>query len=897
MSATPMPAADSAEATVVLRDGSTVTVRPLVSTDEAALSRFYRELSEESRYLRFFSSVSDFNRIAHRLAEVETGSRYGIVAVASPDAVIVAHAAFFRSGPGRAEVALAVADRFQNRGLGTILLAQIAEAAARAGLGALEGSVHPANRKMLELLREIGTPISISWHEGEAMIEFPGALTPEGVERFERRDRVAAQAAARAILAPRSVAVIGASGNKGSLGAVLFRNLLAAGFRGMLYPVNQVHATVQGVPAFRSVLDVPGEVDLALVAVPATEVLTVAHECAAKGVRALVVMSAGFAERGGDGAERQRELVRVCRESGMRLVGPNSMGVVSMSPQVRLHATVAPLRSPAGRVGFLSQSGGLARSVIEHAAARGLGLSSFVSVGNKADVSSDDMLQYWEEDVETDLVMLYLESFGNPRKFARVARRVSKVKPIIAVKSGRTPAGGRATSSHTGALLAASDLTVDALFRQSGVIRADTLAEMVDIAVVLAGQPLPRGRRVGILTNIGGLGAQCADACEGAGLEVPSLPEPLCRELAQMLPADASCANPVDLTALAGTLHYESALRLLTSSGSVDGIVVIFERPLRRGMAELKKAIASGAACQSVPVLVVSPHTPAIHRDREQHAAYFDFPEDAARALGHAARYASWRAAARGIVPELDGVDVDAARAEVLRALASGPGWMPLDAFERLVRCYGIPLVETRFARSAREAGRAAAGIAGPVALKAVVPGLRHVSGAGGVRLGITGSRRVSRAADEMMELLARAGHRPDGFLVRPLAPAGIELLVGVVHDASFGPVVACGPVGAKPDRRHDVTVRITPLTDVDVRDVVYSLAASGVLDAQNGSAPAGRSALEDLLLRVSALVEAHPEVAELDLDPVIVHPVGVMVVEARARLEIPAAIAQFGAR
>lgn len=880
-----------AEATVVLRDSSTVTVRPLTAADEAGLARFYRKLSEESRYMRFFSPSIDVDHAAHRFAEVETGSRYGIVALAGPNGAIVAHGAFFRTSPGRAEVALAVADRYQNRGLGTILLGQVAEAADRAGLGVLEGVVHPANRRMLDLLREIGSPVSISWHRGEAAIEFPSALTPEAVERFERRDRAAGQAAVRSILAPRSVAVIGASGRGGSLGAALLGNLLGAGFRGALHPVNLLRTTVQTVPAVRSVQDVQGGVDLAVLAVPAAEVLGVARECAAKGVRGLVVISAGFAERGAEGSELQRALVRLCRQSGMRLVGPNCMGVVNTSPEVRLDATFAPVRPPAGRVGFLSQSGGLALSVIEHAAMRGLGLSSFVSVGNEADVSSNDLLQYWEEDADTDLVMLYLESFSNPRKFARVARRVSRVKPIVAVKSGRTPAGGRATSSHTGALLTASDVTVDALFRQSGVIRTDTLGEMVDAAVVLAREPLPAGRRVGILTNVGGLGVQCADACEGAGLEVPALPEALGGELARVLPPDAACGNPVDMTALAEAGHYERALRMLAGSGAVNAIVVIFERPLWNGMAEFQRAIATGAAGRTVPVLVVAPPMPPGRR----HGASFDFPEDAARALGHAVGYAAWRASPAGAAPTLTGLDVDGARLEVLRGLATGTGWMSRDCTERLLRCYGVSLVEVRVARTAREAARAASDLGGPIALKAVVPGLRHVAGSGGVRLDLRGGRSALRAAREIAESLARAGHQPEGFLVRPQVPAGVELLVGVVHDATFGPVIACGPDDATPRAQRHAAVRITPLTDVDAREMLGALAAGGLVDA--GGSSAASAALEDLLLRVSALVEAHPEVAELDLDPVIVHEADVAVLEARVRLEIPAPVAPFGAR
>src|SRR5690349_7901191 len=568
------------EATVVLRDGSTVAVRPIRASDEADLARFFSHLSLESRVFRFFAAVANADASVKRMVDVDYATRYGIVAVSGVDQEIIGHAMYVAIGPTTAELALAVADQYQGRGLGTILLGQLAEAAADAGIQVLEAVVRPENHRMLDVLRESGFPVHSRSEPGEVHAELPTRLSADALRRFEDRDRIAAVAAVDRLLAPRSVAVIGASRTKGSIGAELFHNLVSFGFTGPVYPVNPAASTIDGLQAFRSIRDIPADVDLAVITVPAAAVVGVAQECAAKGVRGLVVISAGFAEVGADGVNLQRQLVEVCRRSGMRLVGPNCMGVINTAPDVRLDATFAPDTPVRGRVGFLSQSGGLGIAVMARAQALGSGFSSFVSVGNKADISGNDLIQFWEADPETSMIMLYLESFGNPRRFARVARRVSRTKPVLAVKSGRTQAGSRATSSHTGALLSASDVTVDALFRQAGVIRTDTLAELFDTVLLFGSQPLPAGNRVAILTNAGGPAILCADACEASGLVVPQLPEEIRAALARFLPPAASTANPVDMIASASASDYASTMHVLADCDDIDAFIVIFTPPL-----------------------------------------------------------------------------------------------------------------------------------------------------------------------------------------------------------------------------------------------------------------------------------------------------------------------------
>jgi len=802
----------------------------------------------------------------------------------------------------KAELALAVADTYQGRGLGTILLGQLAEAASGAGIQILEAVVLPENHHMLQMLRESGFPIHTRSEPGEVHAEFPTELTPESLTQFEDRERIAAIAAMQHLLAPKSVAVIGASHNRGSIGAELFHNIIAVGFRGALFPVNPTASAIEGIPAYASVKDIKEDVELAVIAVPAAAVVDVARQCASRGVRGLVVISAGFAESGPPGIEMQRQLVEVCRQSGMRLIGPNCMGVINTSPQVSLDATFAPDIPVRGRIGFLSQSGGLGIAVMARAQSLGSGVSSFVSVGNKADISGNDLIQYWESDPETDLIMLYLESFGNPRKFARIARRVSRTKPILAVKSGRSQAGSRATSSHTGALLSASDVTVDALFQQAGVIRTDTLAELFGAALLLGSQPLPTGNRVAILTNAGGPAILCADACEAGGLLVAPLPEDAQRELATFLPAASSTANPVDMLAAASADDYRRAIAVLAGCKEIDALIVIFTPPLVTQAADVIDAIHSAASQmpRRVPLLSVfmsKESAPHVIRSGGVSVPHYPFPEEAGHALGLAARYAAWRAQPEESVLIPDGIDRDQASAVIALALAIGEGWMSPQAVGQLLACYRIPLVETRFASSPHEAGRVAREIGSAVALKAIATGVLHKTDAGGVQLGLNGTAAVQRAAKEMATTFQSAGHQVSGFELQPMVTPGVEMIVGVVQDQHFGPVLACGAGGTATELLKDVSVRLTPITPRDADQMVRSLKTFPQLNGYRGAPRADIEALEDVLLRVSALVEAHPQIAEMDLNPLIVHTNGALAVDARIRLEAGVARRPLGGR
>ncbi|MEA2428339.1 MAG: hypothetical protein QOF37_1967 [Thermoleophilaceae bacterium] len=855
---------------------------------------FLAGLSDESRRLRYFSGAANVDWAAAAAVAVDAPSSYGLVATRG-DGRVVAHACYASSGGERAELAFAVADELHGMGIATILLAHLAEAAEANGIEWLIAEVLPENHRMIDVFRESGFAVHTRSVPGAIEVEFPVALTLRARQRLEEREQLAAATAVAAFLAPASVAVIGASRRRDTVGNQVLRNLLASGFNGPVYAVNPRADSVESLPSYASVGDLPEPVELAVVAVPADAAVEAARGCAGLGVRALLVLSAGFAETGEEGAARQRELLRICRGAGMRLVGPNCLGVLNTAPGVGLNATFASSSPPRGRLGFLSQSGALGLAIIDRAADLGLGVSSFVSNGNKGDISGNDLLEYWATDPATDLIALYLESFGNPRKFARLARRVGEHKPILAVKSGRSSAGARATTSHTGALVSASDVTVDALFRQAGVIRADTLSEMLDVATLLSAQPVPRGRRVGIVTNGGALGILCSDASEAAGLEVVELPAALRGELESFLPAAASTVNPVDMIATAGADDYRQVVAAMSASGCVDAIIAIFIPALATEPDDVARAVSTAAADagDGLTVLAVfASHRPAPSALARGGARVpvFAYPEEAARALGRAAAHGAWRAAPRGRVPDLEGVRLDEASAVIAHALRRGEGWLAPEEVQRLLACYRFETPRWRVAATPAEAGEAAAAMGGPVAVKAIASGLVHKTDAGAVELALDGPEAVRAGAERTRVAASAAGAEPDGYLVQGMAEPGVEMLVGVVHDPLFGPVVACGGGGTAAELIGDVAVRLAPVTDLDAREMIRSLRTFPLLEGYRGAPAVDVAALEDTVLRLAALVDRHPEVVEVDLNPVVMSRRGACIVDARVRIEPPPA-------
>ena len=882
------------ETDVVLRDGATMHVRPVRVDDGPAIHDFLAGLSSESIGYRFFGAVN-LNWATSWSVDVDYSSRFALVGEGGGPDRIVAHAAYVRIDATRAEVAFLVADAWQGRGISTILLAHLAEAAEHHGISTFVAEVLPQNHRMIDVFRESGFPVELHSTPDALEIELPTSLSPAAIARFEERERIAAVAAVRSCLEPRSVAVIGASRRRGTIGGEILHNLLGADFNGPVYAVNDKADVVQSFPAYRSVGEIPDPVELAVVAVPAQHVVAVARECAAAGVRALIVISSGFAEIGADGARRQRELVEVCRRAGVRIVGPNCLGSLNTSPEVRLNATFAVPAAVPGAVGFMSQSGGLGIAIIDAASHLGIGLSSFVSVGNKCDLTANDVLQYWEQDDRTKLVLLYLESFGNPRTFARVARRVSATKPVLAVKSGRSAAGARATSSHTGAMLSASDVTVDALFEQAGVIRTDTLSDLFNVVAFLSAQPIPRGDRVVLVTNGGGPGTLCADAFQTFGADIAVLPADVQARLRGFLPEGATLGNPVDINATASAADYRRTLETLIDADACDAIIAIFATTPATTATVAAVAIAVREVAERHPavaiaaVFMVSGDIPPELTSPRVRVPGYEFPEAAAQAVALAVRHARWRARDPGSVPWIEGLRSVEAAAMISRELARGEGWLSPTCVAQLFECFGLPLIPTTVASDADRAAEIADELGVPVALKAVARGLVHKTDAGGVCLGVAGAEAVRAAAATIERAVGAAGYELEGLVVQPMAPDGVELLVGVVHDHSLGPVLACGAGGTRAELIKDVSVRITPVTDVDANEMVRSLRTFPLLDGYRGAPRCDVAAITDVLLRLSAMVERHAEIVALDCNPVIAGPHGAVIVDARVLVETAA--------
>lgn len=871
------PAAFAADR--VLRDGGSIHVRAIRPDDKQRLLDHFAQLSGQSVYFRFF-------RVKKRLTddelreftELDFRRRVALVAILRDDGaeriIGVGRYAVLEAAAGeprRAEVAFAVADAHQRRGIGAVLLEHLAEIARAAGVEEFEADVLGENNAMLAVFARSGYRVTRALEDGVFHLTFPTGETAESLAVQLRRDRLAAAASLRHIMQPRSVAVVGASPRPGSLGGQLLADLQRGGFRGPLYPIHPTASAVGGLPAFARIGDVGQPVDLALVAVPAAALEGVLADCERAGVHGMVVVSGGFAETGTAGAAAERHLAARARASGMRLVGPNSMGVLNTDPAVALNATFLPDGVAAGRIGLLAQSGALGFALLERCARLGIGLSSFVSVGNKADVSGNDLLAYWSEDARTEAVLLYLESFGNPRRFARLAPQLARQKPIVAVKAG-------------------ADAGAGALFAQAGVIRTDTLAELFDVAALLASQPLPRGPRVGVLTNAGGLAALFADAARAGGLRFPALDDPSREALAAALPAAVAPANPLDLLATAEPAHYTAALARLGIVATLDALVAIFVSPRPEQAEAFAAAIAAGAAALPAdkPLLAVflcgATVPAALHGGGRGRLPCYEFPESAARALAAAARYAAWRARPEGSALELPALAEQAIRAVVDRLLDRHPGPLPVPAGDvaAILRAAGIAGAMAEEVAPADAAG-AAERLGYPLVMKAVAPRLGSRRARGGVRFGLHSAADVERG---VADLRARIAGLRAVVLQRQVEPA-LEALVGVVSDPTFGPLVTCGLGGAAGALAQDLAHRLPPVTDADAAEMVAGLRLAPLLDGYRGAPPADRAALLDVLRRVSALVEVVPELRALQLEPLaLLGPgAGAVVLDARMTL------------
>ncbi|MEU3773460.1 GNAT family N-acetyltransferase [Streptomyces sp. NPDC032472] len=913
------------EADVVLRDGGTARIRPITTEDAGRLVSFYAQVSDESKYYRFFAPhprLSD--RDVHRFTHHDYVDRVGLAATVGEE--FIGTVRYDRidsdgrpaSGPAdEAEVAFLVQDAHQGRGVASALLEHIGAVARERGIRRFAAEVLPANTKMIKVFTDAGYQQKRSFEDGSVHLTLDLEPTAKSLAVQRAREQRAEARSVQRLLAPGSVAVIGVSRSGGGVGAAALRNLRDSGFRGHLYAVNEAVSAdlLDGVRAYRSLADIDAPVDLAVVAVPAERVPQVVAACGEHGVQGLVVLSAGYGESGRAGLDRQRELVRQVRSYGMRLIGPNAFGVINTAPEVGLNASLAPVPAPVrGRIGLFTQSGAIGISLLSALLRRGEGLSSFVSAGNRADVSGNDILQYWYEDEATDVALMYLETLGNPRKFTRLARRTAAVKPVVVAKGGRhTPAGHVVPGTRL------PETTVSALLRQAGVIRVDTVTELVDVGLLLASQPLPAGPRVAILGNSESLGFLTYDACLAQGLRPGA---------------------PLDLTTAASPKDFGQALAAALASEAHDAVVVtaipwVSEHADGDDLADaLRDAVA---AHPGKPVAVVNVElaelVDALSRE-DVHIPAYPAAERAVRAVAEAVRYGQWRRANAdaGHVPEYEDIDEAGAAAQLARLLAAaagagagtdtgtGPGAAaalgapaglashraraPLgdgvltladaDAAELLAR-YGIRVLPTLPAPTPDAAVRAAATLGYPVALKTTAPHLRHRADLGGVRLDLTTEAELRRSYDELTDLLGTPAELLP--VVQAMVPRGVDTVVRSVIDPAAGAVLSFGLAGVASELLGDTAHRLVPATDRDVAGLIRSIRTAPLLFGWRGSDPVDTPALEELLLRLSRLVDAHPEVVGVTLEPVVVATEGLSVLSAAVRIARPPARTDLGPR
>ncbi|MFE4959897.1 GNAT family N-acetyltransferase [Streptomyces sp. NPDC056653] len=869
----------------LLGDGTTVRIRQAGSADREEVLRLYQEMSPENLRLRFFSAnPASARKAADRVA---AGERPGYRALAAEYAGhLVGLAEYEVPTPGStAEISVAVADDWHHRGVATLLLEHLADAARTAGVTAFSADALSENHDVLRVFHDLG--LRVTSHFDGPEVHCTVELTEDNayLSAVEARGRVADIVSLQPLLRPRGVVVIGAGRKPGSVGRAILRNIRTGTYTGLVHAVHPEAEAIAGVRAYCSVADLPQVPDLAVIAIPAASVDAVAEDCGKAGVRALLVVSAGLNTHQAEG------LMGACRRHGMRLVGPNCLGLANTEDRVHLDATFAARHPGPGTAGVAVQSGGVGIALLDGLARLGIGVSSFVSLGDKYDVSGNDMLQWWESDGHTDLALLHLESFGNPRAFSRTARRVARAIPVLTVDASRSEAGRRAAASHTAAA-ATPTMTRQALFTQAGITATRTIGEFLDTAALLHAQPLAAGTKVVVVSNAGGAGVLAADACADAGLVVPTLGADLVDELLGLLPDGATATNPVDVTAAVGEEQLRACVGLLARHGAVDAVLVTLV-PTAVAAAtgeDLVRALTSAPEPLPRPVLAVLPAQAArveLLRAAETTVPAYSDAEDAARALAHTAARADWLTRLPSSVPDLPNVETGRARDLVAAYLDGNPegGWLDPQATAALLACYEIPQIPWAWARDEDEAVTAAERLAGPdgrVVMKAYWPGLLHKSEQHALHLDLQNASQV-RAAHR--DLVTRFGDRMTGVVVQPLAERGTELFAGVVQDEVFGPLVVFGLGGTATELLADHAARLAPLTELDVNDLLTSPRCSPLLFGYAGRPAADRGALGQLLHRLSRMASDLPQLADADLNPVLAGPHGITTLDTRIRL------------
>jgi acyl-CoA synthetase (NDP forming)/GNAT superfamily N-acetyltransferase len=870
----------------LVASGEVVHVRPIRSGDAALLGAPDGGLcGDEIEHALTGAHPASSPDGPSQVDEVDYDSRMAFVAIVAGR--LVGFASYDRLGSLQpvAEVVFAVADTYQGRGIAALLFESLAAYARTKGIVHFTAEVTPEHSAILQAFDATGLACTSANDGGTARAEIDLRPTPEYQASCDEREATAEVASISAILRPGSIAVIGAGRHPGNVGHEVVRSLLAGDFSGRVYPVNPSARAVCGVPAFPTLSSLPEPIDLAIIAVPATLVPGVVGEAASVGVRAATVITAGFGETGRSGAEVEAELLKVARHHGMRIVGPNCLGVVNTDPDIRMSATFVALDPLAGGLALVSQSGAVGIVLAEQARLAGLGLSAFVSVGNKLDVSANDLLCYFERDERTSVIALYLESLGNPRKFARIARRIGENKPIVALKAGRTPAGVRGARSHTAAA-ATPQVAVSALLQSAGVIKVDRLEELLDVSALLLATPLPAGSRIALVGNSGGPLILAADACEADGLSVPEFGDTTKLALRQVVVDSAAVANPVDMTADGGAEVLEHALEILLRDDAVDAAIVITTDLIALPAAAARGVVARVAGRSDKPVVACILGADAGSGPAGALGiAEIPSPERASTALAHVCSYAQWRRRPRSAaVISWEDSDQAAIRQIVSSGLARSEtgGWLDLDEAARLIGACGVPMLPTRAATTAAEAASVAASIGFPVALKARSGDIVHKSDVGGVAVGLSSPEAVREAYETMA---GRIGPQMGGAVIQPMAPMGVEAIIGLVSDPVFGPVVMVGLGGVMTDLLGDRAFAVPPFEAGSAEAMVASLHAAALLDGYRGAPLVDRRALVAVLEIIARTAEEVPELVELDLNPILVTSAGAVVVDCKARL------------
>ncbi|WP_367650235.1 GNAT family N-acetyltransferase [Nocardioides sp. zg-1230] len=863
------------EADVLLRDGRTAHIRPIQPEDRELLVEFYSRVSEQSKYYRFFSPMPELSeRDLDRFTQVDHRDRVAMILTVAGQMIAVGRYDMIR--PGYAEVAFLVEDKHQGRGIGQLLLEHLAQAGRERGIEEFVAEVLPDNQAMIHTFKDAGYQVKSTFEDGVMELVFRIDPTDTALGVMEQREHRAEYASIERFFSPRSVAIIGASRRQDTIGRALVRHLVLGNFTGRIHVVNPSADSVSGMPAWKSVGDIPGEVDVAIVAVPAESVQDVVLDCAAKGVHGLVVISSGFAETGEEGRMRQRRLVGLSRSYGLRLIGPNALGIINTDPDVQLNASLSSVMPPRGRAGFFCQSGALGSAILEKVQNRGLGLTTFVSAGNRADVSGNDLLQYWEEDDATEVVLLYLESIGNPRKFSRIARRVSRRKPIVAVRSGRSSQG--VPMGHAVRKIGAPGEAVDAMFRQAGIIQVESLEEMFDVAQLLAHQPLPRGRRVAIVGNSDALGLLAADAANGVGLVV---------NRQEALGADATAED------------FEDALDAAIDDPEVDAVVAIFIPPLnvagaREDVANVlaavgeqsdKPIVSTFLGTEGVPELLRVPDVAGSSAGRGSVPSY-PAVEAAVRALARVVEYAVWLRVPQAPLVDPGVNDLDAARHLVNEVLMRHPEGRDLDFDEqyRLLTAYGIDLWDTYAVATLDEATTAGEALGWDVVLKATADHLRDRPDLAHVWRNIDNPEEMAQAWRSLTSLITDPDNA--GFVVQRNAPPGVPVTIATMEDPLFGPVLSFGIGGPLTELLGDRSFRIPPLADHDAQDMVREIKASPLLFGYRGSEIVDVAEIERLVRQVAQLQHDLPQVRALQLPLVLAGAESATVLGANVRVE-----------